>query len=96
MYSMQRQKAAVELSVDQAKLFNRFSQNMNKIKLFKALKLNIFLKFQFYNTNTSMLHLECHINKNNKFMKKFRLLRYLIYRFIMVHYTTHVNGKVIK
>ena len=45
MYSMQRQKPAVEPSVGQVKLFNRFLLNVNKIKLFKALKLNIFLKF---------------------------------------------------
>ena len=53
MYSMQRQKLTVEPSVDQVKFCDRLSIIMNKIKLFKALKPDIFLKFQFqfYKTN---------------------------------------------
>ena len=42
------------------------------------------------------MHIKYHIRKNIKFMKNFRLLRYLIYRFlIIVLYTTPVNGKMI-
>ena len=41
------------------------------------------------------MHIEYHISKNIKFMKNFRLLKYLIYRFPVVHYATPLNGKVI-
>ena len=41
------------------------------------------------------MHLVYHISKNNKFMKIFRLLKYLIYGFPILHYTIPVNSKVI-
>ena len=47
MYSMQRPKLVVEPSVDQVEFFYKILIIINKIKLFKAQKLNIFLKFQF-------------------------------------------------
>ena len=44
---MQRPKLVVEPSVDQVEFFYKISLIVNKIKSFKALKLNIFLKFRF-------------------------------------------------
>ena len=35
------------------------------------------------------------ISRKTKFMKKFKFLKYLVYRHLMTHYTPPVNGKSI-
>ena len=40
-------------------------------------------------------HIKYHISKTNIFSKKFRLVRYLIYRLLIVCYITPVNSKSI-
>ena len=92
MYSKQRLKLAHQTSVDQVEIFHKISIIRNKNKSFEGLKPNILKNF-----NAAVLkqgyrmHTRHQIEEIIKFMKNFRLLRYLICRLLIPCCITSVN-----